>query len=95
MSLVISRSIYSTVGSLPGFVLCFSFISEPYPESCISTYNCYSNSDAKLMADCTGSGVTEVPQSLPDSIDWLYLAQNKIRIFNDKITTFPQLTQLI
>ena len=73
----------------------FFFISEPYPESCVSSCRCYSDSDEKtLVADCTGLGLTDLPQSLPLSIDCLYLSRNKISSFHNNATTFRQLTKL-
>ena len=52
-----------------------------YPESCESECRCYSNRhEGVLVADCSHSGLTKLPASLPEDLDWLYLPENKISL---------------
>ena len=59
--------------------LSFSFFSDIFPSSCFTKCRCYFNRHrAALVADCSHSGLTEVPDSLPEETDWLLLPGNNI-----------------
>ena len=52
---------------------------DPYPEACDRECHCYFEVEQKVfVANCFGSGLTEIPLSLPDYIDWLIISSNKI-----------------
>ena len=62
---------------LPMYTLIF--VSEKFPKSCITQCRCYSNRHEEvLVANCSYSGLTEVPDSLPEQTDWLLLSGNNI-----------------
>ena len=59
--------------------ICKYFLTDQYPESCETECRCYSNwHDRALVADCSNSGLTKIPISLPDDLDWLLLSGNNI-----------------
>ena len=59
-------------------------MTEPYPYSC-DVCNCYSEHHKKLLvADCSDSGLHELPQSLPSVLHLLNLASNDITDFASK-----------
>ena len=48
-----------------------------FPRSCMTECRCYSNSQrAILVANCSYSGLTHIPDSLPEQTDWLILSGN-------------------
>ena len=52
---------------------------EKFPSSCITECRCYSNHHkATLVANCSHSGLTEVPDSVPKHTDWLLLSGNNV-----------------
>ena len=54
-----------------------------FPDSCITTCRCYSNhKNLALVADCSQSGLTRVPDSLPEHTDWLLLSGNNLTSLN-------------
>ena len=56
-----------------------NFVSEKFPESCITQCRCYSNRhEGVVVANCSYSGLTEIPDSLPEQTDWLLLSGNNI-----------------
>ena len=71
----------------------YSFVSENFPKSCVTDCNCYFNRhDGVVVANCSYSDLTEVPDSLPRQTNWLLLSGNNISSFmteampaNDKL----------
>ena len=57
----------------------FFVFTDPFPESCAVDCRCYSSyDDNAIVADCSGSGLTDIPVSMPVDTDWLLLSQNNI-----------------
>ena len=62
------------------------FISDDFPRSCENECHCYSNHQEKvLVADCSHNGLTQIPQFLPNNLDWLIVSGNNIRSFDYSI----------
>ena len=50
-----------------------------FPHSCVTQCRCYSNHyKGNVVANCSYSGLTHIPDSLPEQTDWLLLAGNNI-----------------
>ena len=65
---------------------------DPYPEACERECHCYFKGGRNaFVADCSNSGLTEIPQSLPNSLDWLILAANKI----STISNFTSISNIL
>ena len=61
-------------------------ISDHFPKSCENECRCYSNRHERaLVAECSHKGLTQIPGSLPNNLDWLIVSGNNIRSFNDSI----------
>ena len=62
------------------FHICFCwFLSGKSPSSCVTECRCYSNRHNRVsVTDCSHSGLTEVPDLLPEKTDWLLLSGNNI-----------------
>ena len=57
---------------------------EQYPESCTTDCRCYSNTHHKaLVANCSNSGLTQIPSSLPKELNWLIMSVNYISFLGE------------
>ena len=56
-----------------------SFVVGNFPNSCVTECRCYFNRhQAAIVANCSYSGLTNIPDSLPEQTDWLLLSGNNI-----------------
>ena len=75
------------------------FVLGKFPSSCVTECKCYSNLHHRAsVTNCSHSGLTHVPDALPEQTDWLLLSGNNItslttesKLVND---TFYHLSQL-
>ena len=66
-----------------------------YPESCQGDCRCFSSREERaLVADCSHSGLTGIPSSLPEALDWLILSHNSISYMNQDLGNLKFLTEI-
>ena len=67
-----------------------------FPESCIKKCRCYSNRHkSALVADCSHSGLINLPNSLPEHTDWLLLSGNNLTSLSIKNTQNTELLKYL
>ena len=71
------------VSALIQFILIRLFILGKYPDLCIAKCRCYSNRHQKaLVANCSYSGLQNIPDNLPEDTHWLLLHGNNLTLLN-------------
>ena len=61
-----------------------------YSKSCSQECRCYTDRHERaLIADCSRSGLKQIPSSLPDDLDWLILFKNNITDFGKNFGELP------
>ena len=71
------------------------FFVVEYPKSCSQECRCYTNRHERaLIADCSISGLKQIPSSLPKDLDWLILFKNNITDFGKNFRELPFLPHI-
>ena len=75
------------------WVCFYRSVSGRFPISCVTECKCYSNRHhGASVADCSHSGLTHIPDSLPEETDWLLLSGNN---FSSLITTNEEINDTL